>query len=67
MSRMLVIAPLFRFDSATCPLRRASDCSASSAAALITFAIALRMRLNAGAELTPAGIAEAVVDVPFDA
>ena len=40
---------------------------ASSAAALITFAIALRMRLNAGAELTQAGIAEAIVDVPFDA
>ena len=40
---------------------------ASSAAALVTFAIALRLRLRAGAQLTQAGIVEAVIDVPFDA
>jgi O-antigen/teichoic acid export membrane protein len=40
---------------------------ASSAAALVTFAVALRLRLRAGATLTQAGIVEAVIDVPFDA
>jgi hypothetical protein len=40
---------------------------ASSAAALITFAIALRIRLRSGATLTQEGIVEAVIDVPFDA
>ena len=39
---------------------------ASSAAALITFAVALRSRLRAGAALTHAGLMEAVSDLPLE-